>query len=777
MNADAPPMNADPPLMDFASGRDDRHRGNSHARKPLSAAIGGASAAIGVLRLGLLCLALFFAQGASAEEPTPDDPFRYLEDASDTRTQEFFREQAARARAALDAIPGRAAMAERVRALSEGATTVTGIAVTASRVFYLKLAPQHATALLCVRDGVAGAERVLVDPSGHDRGSQRASLDWFVPSPDGRHVAYGISTAGTEDSTLRVIAVDGARVLPLEIDRARYNTHLEWHPDSRSFYYARIPEGNTGTRRYANVRLYRHVLGRDTAKDEIVFAPGVGGARDVPEFVRPWVHLPLESRYAYAVAREGVRRELVVHVTLQRDLAAGKPRWHKLAGYADQVLAIEGWRDDLYLLSGRDSPRHRLLRVDGGAQSLAAARVAVPQGESVIEAFGIARDAIYLKTMVAGVDRLERMKLGLLGSKAAEYVRTPFDLAISQLVTHPRIAGALLRTQGWIDPPAVVQVEAGSGNIRKTPIQPSSPVEFAEMDEVRLYAPAHDGAKIPVTLVYRKSTRLDKQNPTLVNVYGSYGTTLSPRFDPASLAWLERGGILAMAHVRGGGEYGEEWHEAGRRGTKLNTILDALSVCEFLVAYGFTQPSRLAIQGTSAGGIPAGGSLVRRPGLFAAVVARVPLMDMLRFERSPNGPANLPEFGSIATPEGLEALRVMSSYHLVKDGTAYPAVLLTAGMNDPRVDPWQPGKMAARLQAAMPGGKAVLLRVDPDAGHGYGATRAQRAEELADIYSFLLWQMGDARFQPPPAEKPTEVAPQPPPPAPEPSAATPAKPP
>jgi prolyl oligopeptidase len=628
-------------------------------------------------------------------------------------------------------------------------------------------------AVLCVREGVAGGERVLVDPSRHDQGAQLASIDWFTPSPDGRHVAYGISTGGTEDSTLRVIDVDGAQVRPLEIDRARYNTRLAWHPDSRSFYYARIPDANPPGKRYANVRLYRHVLGREAAKDEIVFAPGVGGARDVPEFVRPSVHLPLDSKFAYAVAREGVRRELAVHVTLQRDLAAGKPRWQKLVGHEDQVLAIEGWRDDLYLLSRRDAPRRRLLRVAGGAPNLSSARVAVPQGESVIEEFGIARDAIYLKTMVAGVHRLERMSLGLLGAKAAEYVRTPFDVAISQLVTHPRTAGALLRMQGWIDAPVVVQVEAGSGNIRKTPIQPPPPVEFSDMDEVRLYAQGHDGAKIPVTLVYRKATRLDKHNPTLVIAYGSYGASLSPRFDPAHLAWLERGGILAMAHVRGGGEYGDEWHAAGRRASKLNTILDALSVCEFLVAYGFTQPARLAIQGTSAGGIPAGGSLVRRPALFAAVVARVAVMDMLRFEHSPNGPANVPEFGSATTPEGLEALRVMSSYHHVKDGTPYPAVLLTAGMNDPRVDAWQPGKMAARLQAATAGGKPVLLRVDFQAGHGVGATRVQRAEELADIYSFLLWQMGDPRFQvappAPPAEPPAAVAPA--------EAAAPAKPP
>jgi prolyl oligopeptidase len=263
---------------------------------------------------------------------------------------------------------------------------------------------------------------------------------------------------------------------------------------------------------------------------------------------------------------------------------------------------------------------------------------------------------------------------------------------------------------------------------------------------VRLYAPGHDGTKIPVTLLYRKSTTLNGDNPTLLAGYGSYGVSMSPVFDAARLAWLERGGVFAVAHIRGGGEYGEAWREAGRGDGKINTILDFISVAEFLVKYGFTKPARLAVIGTGAGGIPAGGALVRRPDLFAAVVVRVPLMDMLGFQTAANGPPNVPEFGSAATPAGLEALRAMSAYRQVKDGTQYPAVLLTAGMNDARVDPWQPGKMAARLQSASADGKPVLLRVDFESGHG---DATQRDEELADIYSFLLWQLGDPQFQPP----------------------------
>ncbi len=665
----------------------------------------------------------------------------------------FARAEAARARESLDRIPGRAAMLARIHELSDAGTSITALTITSgARVFYLKLAPHQANPVLCMREGLAGPERVLVDPQRFARGTSRAAIDWFAPSPDGHHVAYGVSLAGSENSVLRVLATDNTHDLPFEIDRTRFNQGLSWHFDGRAFYYARIPEGNTGLKRDANIRVYRHVLGRETAHDEVVFAPGVGGARDVPEFVYPSIFMPYESKYAYAIARDGVRNEIAVHVAESRELASGKPRWHKIVGYEDEVTAVDATREDLYLLSHHNAPRYRVLRVKGNAPNLAGAKVVVVQGDTVIKAMAL------------------RAPLGLLGVKAPEYVRTPFDNAIAQLVAHPGTEGALLRLQGWIEPPAVMKVDA-KGNIHNTRLQPPAVADFSAMDEVRLYAPSHDGTKIPVTLVYRKSTTLTGSNPTLLTAYGSYGLTLSPTFEPARLAWLERGGIYAIAHVRGGGEYGEPWREAGRRASKINTILDLVSVSEFLVSYGFTSAKRLAILGTSAGGIPVGGALVRRPDLYAAVVARVPVMDMLRFEAMASGPANVPEFGSAATPQGMEALRVMSAYHQVKDGTAYPAVLLTAGINDPRIEAWQPGKMAARLQKATTSGKPVLLRIDYESGHGLGTPRAQREEELADIYSFLLWQMGDPQFQPrvepppaaeePPAPQPATPSPQP----------------
>ncbi len=709
--------------------------------------------------LAAALLAMTLAPASAEEAPArADDPFRALEDASRPESEAFVREQGAQARAELDRIPGRAAMLARIHALSERETAVTDLAmVNGPRVFYLRRGPRDANAVLCMRESLAGAERVLVDPRRFMRGADPAAIDWFVPSHDGRHVAYGVSLAGSEESVLRVVATADGADLPFEIDRARFNAELGWSADGRSFYYARVPENADGARRYANIRVYRHILGRDTARDEIVFAPGVGGARDIPEFAYPSILVPSESRYAYAIARDGVRAEISVHVAEQRDLADARPRWKKLVGYEDDVRAILGWKDDLYLLSHRGAPRHRVLRVKGNAPDLKSARIVVPEGDTVIREMALARDALYLRTMVAGVDRLERVRMGFLGARPPEYVRTPFDNAIEQLVAHPRADGALLRLEGWIEQPKILQVDA-KGNLRDTGLEPPAAADFSGMDEVRLYAPSPDGTKIPVTLIYKKNTTLTGGNPTLLTAYGSYGVTLDPAFDAARLAWLERGGIFAVAHVRGGGEYGEPWHEGGRRATKVNTIRDFIAVSDFLVSYGFTRPKRLAIMGAGAGAIPVAGALVRRPELYAAMVARAPLMDMTRYETMPGGPAIVPEFGSARTPEGLEALRAISAYHQVKESTPYPAVMLTVGLHDARVARWQPAKMAARLQSATSSGKPVLLRVEASGGHGPGASRMQEDEELADVYSFLLWQMGEAQFQPP-APAPAEVPP------------------
>jgi len=687
-----------------------------------------------------------------AQAPADPDPFAYLENDADPRTQAFYREQDAAARAKLDAIPGRAELLTRIRALREAATTVSSLAMAGNRVFYLRRDARHAQPVLCMRDSLASPERELVDPARFDRGGASAAIAWIAPSPDGRHVAYGVSQG--EASVLRVHSVEARADLPLEIDRARFNEHLAWSADGRAFFYTRVPESNPRGRRNANARIYRHVLGRESGRDEIVFASGVGGARDVPEEARVSLHIPSDSRYAYAMVRDGVSREAAVHVTEQRALADGRPQWRKLTSASDGVLAIEGWQDDLYLLVQGGAPRHRVLRAKATAASLGSARVVVPEGEVVIEQMALARDALYLRTMLGGVDRLERVPIGLLGNtKSTEFLRIPFDNAISEMVAHPRAPGAILRLQGWIEPPAVVQVEARGGNIKDTRLQPPVPVDFSAIDEVRLYAATPDGARIPVTLLYKKSTRLSGDHPTLLLAEGAYGASVRPQYDPARLAWLERGGVIAIAHVRGGGEYGEAWHRAGRGANKANSIGDFVTVGEFLVRYGFTQPRRLAAAGEGAGAIPAAVAALGRPGLFAALVARAPLADLTALDRLRDGAAQYPEFGAPATPEARERLRGLSAQYYVREQAEAPATLVTAVRGDAPFDAWQAGKLAARMQAINPRA-LVLLRSDD-------ALRRASDAELADIYAFLFAQMGEPGFAPPPPPAPPAAEPAP----------------
>jgi prolyl oligopeptidase len=267
------------------------------------------------------------------------------------------------------------------------------------------------------------------------------------------------------------------------------------------------------------------------------------------------------------------------------------------------------------------------------------------------------------------------------------------------------------------------------------------------LESVEVKARSHDGEMIPLSIIYKRGIKLDGSNPTLLAGYGAYGISRDPGFNPALLAWYEKGGVYAVAHVRGGGEYGEDWYKAGYKLTKPNTWKDFIACAQYLIQNGYTSPARLAGTGGSAGGILIGRAITERPDLFGAAIIQVGCSDMLRMETTPNGVPNIPEFGSVKTQDGFKGLYEMSAYNHVSDGTKYPAVMLTTGINDPRVEPWQSAKMAARLQAATASGKPVLLRVDYEAGHGIGSTKKQGEELTVDMWAFLLWQFGLPNFQ------------------------------
>ncbi|MFO0324529.1 MAG: prolyl oligopeptidase family serine peptidase [Burkholderiales bacterium] len=706
------------------------------------------------------------------------DNYRYMEDTRNPDVVAFMRGESAHARQVLDSIPGRAAMQRRIDDLSQGLTSVSGVQITGSdtrpRLYYYKLAPGMSNRALYVRDGFTGTERRVFDVAAASaRAGARLSLDYFIASPDGRYVLLGVAAGGSEDTSLRLVEVGAVQIREtgLVIDRIGFADETFWAPDSKSFFYNRLPPPVAGAakNRYLNSQAFRHVVGRPATRDELVFGNGVSGVR-LADIDIPSVRITADGRNLVGRVEHGDAREISLYVASAGDLGSPNIQWRRVVQPADEVTSFVLHNNVAYLLTKKNAPRYKVVRMSvspgGGIAAapasttvgFAGATTIVPHGDTVLAQIAVARDALYIREMVGGVDRLQRLNFSnnVFSGGKLEFVRLDFDLAIRQLITSPSRSGALLRLESWTSAPHYVTVAERSGNITPVPLHPRSNVDFSDIVELRLKATAKDGVIVPVSLVYRKSTMLHGNNPTLLRGYGAYGIVQLPSFVPTNLAWLERGGILATCHVRGGGEFGEAWHRGGQKATKPNTWRDMIACAEFLITQGFTSPAHLGIQGGSAGGLTVGRALTERPDLFAAVVPAVGVLDALRMEFTPNGPPNIPEFGTVKNEEGFKGLLAMSAMHHVKEGTRYPAVLLMHGVNDPRVEVWQSAKMAARLNAAnasVSDAKPVLLRLDYDAGHGVGSSRNQRNAETADVFSFLLWQFGDPAFQPMPTAR------------------------
>ena len=343
-----------------------------------------------------------------------------------------------------------------------------------------------------------------------------------------------------------------------------------------------------------------------------------------------------------------------------------------------------------------------------------------------------------------GLARLRR--LGRDGG--VREIALPFDGTLSVLTTDAEHEGGLFSFTGWLTPADIWSVDA-AGRVAATGLTPKPQIDVSPYETQRLFGTARDGTKVPYSIIYRKGLKLDGRTPAWIWAYGSYGSVAyTPSFTPRTFALLDAGFIVGYAYVRGGGEYGRDWHKAGQLANKPNTWRDLIDVCLDLCAKKYTAPERLAIFGRSAGGITVGRALTERPDLFAAVIDGVGWSNPLRYVAEQNGYGEEPEWGSISEEAGYRALKGIDSYQAVKPGVPYPAVLLTTGVTDPRVAPFHVGKMAARLQACSSSGKPILLRVDFDAGHGVGSTRAQQDREAADTYAFLLWQTGVTAYQP-----------------------------
>ncbi|MFI4924085.1 MAG: prolyl oligopeptidase family serine peptidase [Vicinamibacteria bacterium] len=677
------------------------------------------------------------------------DPYRYMEDMKNAEVAAWMKAQADYANVYFKRIPGRDELYSEIEKRGDAvAARVFSVQRVGDKVYYLKRLASENIPKLYVRDGYAGPERLLVDPElvKNDDGTH-SSIDYYQPSPDNRYVATGISPAGSEASVLRIVDVATGKPLADTIDRAQYASP-SWLPDGRLMYSRLQKLGPDApiTDKYQNQRVYVHTIGEDPDKDVALFGPGVSSRVKIDPTELVIAVWPAGSRYVAAVVINGVQRELRIHVAPVASLDGAQTPWTTVTTRDDDVndFALAG--DDLYLMSHKGTPRFKVLRTPLAKPDVATAQVALPAGTAVVTGIVAAGDAIYVRKMNAGMSELWRLPRA---TGKAERIALPYAGDIDSMSTDPRRRDIVFDYGGWTRSGAIYAYDPAAGKLVDTKLQPQGPYDApANLESREVLVKAADGTSVPLSLVYKKGIKLDGSNPTILYGFGSNGISMTPFYRPTYLPWFDRGGVLAVAHVRGGGEYGEDWYKGGYKATKPNTWRDAIACAEWLVANQWTSSSKLSIMGGSAGGIFVGRAITDRPDLFGAAVAQVPVSDAVRAEFSSNGVPNIPEFGTVKSEEGFKALYAMSPYHWVKDGVKYPAVLLTTGINDPRVDAYQAAKMAARLQAASTSGKPVLLRIDYEAGHGFGTTKKQAYAERADTFAFLFREAGVKPFAP-----------------------------
>lgn len=681
------------------------------------------------------------------------DQYRYFENLKDPVVQAFFRRENAYARAVLAKLePGRGTVLARIAALDNAGPTVTNVQRVGDRYFYEKRAPHENTLKLYVRDVGHDDERVLVDPDKLvTKSGQHYTIEYFTPSFDGAYVGYGVSEGGSENATLHVVETARGTILPDTIDRAKYVGITGWRPDGTSFYYMRFPKllpGESPNDSELRPVAFLHEIGRNPDADPAVFGIGVDPAVSFVPTDFPIVVTTPNSNYALGLVEHGVQNEQTIYAAPLAAVTNGDISWMKVADVGDDVTGTDVEGSTLYLLSHKNAPTFKIVATNLAAPDLAHAQTVVPAGAAIIEAFSGAKDGLYVRARNGGFGTVERVAYGpnFTPGTQTRTIVLPGHGAVGTLATDPRLPGATFDLVSWTTAQRYFNVDA-NGTVSDTGLRPPSTIDTANYTSQEAMATSADGTKVPISLVYRKDLLRDGTHPAYLEGYGSYGITIEPYFLGTRFAWLDQGGVWAVCHPRGGGWFGEDWHRAGMIATKQHTIADFIACGRYLVAQKYTSAQHLAGEGTSAGGITIGRSITEAPGLFAAALDVVGVSDAVRSEFSPNGPPNVPEFGSVKVAADVTPLLNMDAYLHVVDGTKYPAVMLNTGINDPRVSPWELAKFAARLQTASTSGRPILLRVDYDAGHGFLDTSRTQAEGLlADQFTFLLWQLGDPLF-------------------------------
>ena len=663
------------------------------------------------------------------------DDYRWLEAASDPQVHEWSEQQNARTRAYLDALPMRAAIIDRLNELYKTqAVRFSDLQVRGGVLFAIERQPPKLQPFL-VRltsgpDGPdPGSAQAVCDPNAIDPAGA-TSIDFYVPSLDGKLAAVSLSKNGSEDGSVSVFEAATGKKLGDEVPRVNFATaggSVAWNADSSGFWYTRYP--HKGERAEADLNFYQqiyfHRLGTPASDDQ--YALG----KEFPRIAEVQLETSDDGKFVMARVADGDGGQYL-HYLRNPD-----GRWHQLTRLSDQISeAAFGPDDSVYLLSHKDAPMGKVLQVPGPNHSLQNVRTAVTPGRSSIDGFLPVNGHLYVSYMAGGPSKL----LDKSGEKPERSIDIPPDSSVGGMV---EVGGALLfENESYTEPSAWYRYDPANGSVKKTALAEMAPASFGDVEVIRSFAISKDGTHVPMNILRQRGTRLDGSNPTLLTGYGGFDISLSPDFSVRRRLWLDHGGVWVIANLRGGGEFGEAWHEAGMLTKKQNVFDDFIACAETLIKMKYTSPEKLAIEGGSNGGLLMGAALTERPDLFRAVVSHVGIYDMLRLESYPNGVFNVTEYGTVKERDQFQALYAYSPYQHVKDGADYPAVLFLTGANDGRVDPMNSRKMTARLQAATHSNRPVFLRTSSTSGHGFGTALNERVAQDADVFSFLFDQLG-----------------------------------
>lgn len=714
----------------------------------------------GQVRLLALLAATSYALGASAFGPPPTeqkpvtdtihgtsivDPYRWLEgDNSDKEHMGKMTDEVAKwtdaqnayTRSVFDNLPGRKAMEERLRPLME-IGSVSSPNMVGSRYFFSKREGKQNQAIIYWRDGYKGASKVLIDPAQLDP-SGLTTVAWYVPSEDGKLLAYGTYRAGDENSTAHVMEVDSGKKLDDEIPNKVGS--VDWLPDGSGFFYRNLWDAKNpyagqfmfhklGAKPDADKQLFRQYKPEENKKLATTWGPEGGTSRDAKWIVK-----------TYSTSTKS--NDLWV-APLEPWFKSGELKWVDLMVGKDSSSGGQIVGDTMFLQTNDGAPNGKIYAVDLNNPAPDKWKVLIPERkDAVLAGMSVAKGIIAIEWMINATSRIELYDYA--GKKLGD-LRLPQEVGSAGLVTKDDRTEAYLSFTSFNYPSSIFRVDlAKPDQAPELWERPDVPVNPDIIEVKQEWYSSKDGTRVPMFIVHKKGLKLDGKNPTILNGYGGFNISETPFFSATLFPWLEDGGVFALANLRGGGEFGDSWHTGGMLGNKQNVFNDFIAAGEYLCKNGYTNPDKLAITGGSNGGLLVGAVVVQRPDLFRAAICAVPLLDMLRYQDFLMARYWVPEYGTAEDKGQFEFLAKYSPYHHIKPGTKYPSVLYTAGENDTRVHPSHARKMAAAMQAATsaPEDRPIFLWVDREAGHGQGKPLNLRIRDTADQRLFIMWQLG-----------------------------------